>query len=196
MKFSESTLVENFIVEAKALGTLLQPTDVLRVCEAVMLSTGQFLRIVQSEEDVALVFDNVKDEMIMAAVCEYNKNENSDAQDNFNFYFTFDPKQIEGIKTYKISSTQVQSFIAKCAYENFKFKFSLPNLIVDYSVLFANLIKEFLTTNASTNKDEPFVVEHDGYFKGVSTVEEGISLIPGSLTKKEVKDDDKTQKLA
>ena len=47
MKLAESTLVENFIVEAKAIGTLLEPTDVVRVIETIVAGSTDFLALVK-----------------------------------------------------------------------------------------------------------------------------------------------------
>ena len=81
MKLAESTLIENFIVEAKNVGTLLEPTDVLRVVETIVSGTADFLANVKAKDaGVALTFDNVKGEMIMAAVVEYNDNADGDNQ--------------------------------------------------------------------------------------------------------------------
>lgn len=195
MKLSESTLVENFIVEAKALGTLLEPTDVLRIVETVVAGTTDFLAIVKSkDEPVALTFDNVKGEMIMAGVVEYNDNEDGEGQGNWNYYFTFDPKDLEGVKRYSISATQVHSVIAKRGYELCRIRFATPNLITDYSVVFASLIREFLATNAKEGTE--FTVEHEGYFVATASVEDGVtvmSFLPDGAMKRLIKDDAATE---
>lgn len=195
MKLAESTLIENFIVEAKAIGTLLEPTDVLRIVETIVAGTSDFLAQVKAKDaGVALTFDNVKGEMIMAAVVEYNDNADGDNQGNWNYYFTFDPKDVEGKRHYQISLTQVHSVIARRGYEACRIRFAAPNLITDYSVIFANLMREFLETNAKDG--EEFVVEHDGYFLAASTVEDGIvekSLLPDGAMKRLIKDDAATE---
>ena len=195
MKFAESTLIENFIVEAKNIGTLLEPTDVLRITETVIAGTTDFLAQVKAKDaGVALTFDNVKGEMIMAAVVEYNDNADGDGQGNWNYYFTFDPKDVEGKRRYQISLTQVHSVIARRGYELCRIRFATPNLITDYSVIFATLMREFLETNAKDG--EEFVVEHDGYFLAASTVEDGIvekSLLPDGAMKRLIKDDAATE---
>lgn len=195
MKLTESTLIENFIMEAKALGTLLEPTDVTRVVETVVAGSTDFLALVKTKEDgVALTFDNVKGEMIMAAIVEYNDNADGEGQGNWNYYFTFDPKDIEGKKRYQISSTQVHTIIAKRGYELCRLRFASPNLITDYSVLFATLIREFLEANAKDG--EEFTVEHEGYFLATAAVEDGVvekSLLPDGAMKRLIKDDAATE---
>lgn len=195
MKLAESTLIENFIVEAKALGTLLEPTDVLRVVETVVAGTTDFLSAVKTKEDGGvLTFDNIKGEMIMAAVVEYNDNADGDGQGNWNYYWTFDPKDIEGKRRYQISATQVHTIIAKRGYELCRIRFATPNLITDYSVLFATLIREFLETNVKDG--EEFVVEHEGYFLATAAVEDGVvekSFLPDGAMKRLIKDDAATE---
>ena len=195
MKFAESTLIENFIVEAKNIGTLLEPTDVLRIVETVVAGTTDFLAQVKAKDaGVALTFDNVKGEMIMAAVVEYNDNADGDGQGNWNYYFTFDPKDVEGKRRYQISLTQVHSVIARRGYELCRIRFATPNLITDYSVIFATLLREFLETNAKDG--EEFSVEHEGYFLATSAVEEGVvekSLLPDGAMKRLIKDDAATE---
>lgn len=195
MKFSESTLIENFIVEAKNIGTLLEPTDVLRITETIIAGSTDFLAQVKSKEDaVALTFDNVKGEMVMAAVVEYNDNADGDGQGNWNYYFTFNPKDIEGKRRYQISLTQVHSVIARRGYELCRLRFAAPNFITDYSVIFASLMREFLETNAKDG--EEFTVEHEGYFVATSAVEDGVvekSLLPDGAMKRLIKDDAATE---
>ena len=195
MKLTESTLIENFIVEAKAIGTLLEPTDVARIVETVVAGTTDFLALVKTKEDaVALTFDNVKGEMVMAAVVEYNDNADGEGQGNWNYYFTFDAKDLEGKKRYSISATQVHSVIAKRGYELCRIRFATPNLITDYSVIFATLIREFLETNAKDG--EEFTVEHEGYFLATAAVEDGVvekSFLPDGAMKRLIKDDIATE---
>lgn len=195
MKLAESTLVENFIVEAKALGTLLDPTDVLRVVETVVSGTTDFLALVKTKEEGAvLTFNNIKGDMVMAAVVEYNDNEDGEGQGNWNYYWTFNPKDIEGKKRYDVSATQVHTVIAKRGYEMFRIRFANPGLITDYSVLFASLMREFLETNAKDGQE--FTVEHEGYFLATAAVEDGVvekAFLPDGSMKRLIKDDAATE---
>ena len=195
MKLAESTLIENFIVEAKNIGTLLEPTDILRIVEIMVSGTADFLAQVKAKDaGVALTFDNVKGEMIMAAVVEYNDNADGDNQGNWNFYFTFDPKDVEGKRRYQISLPQVHSVIARRGYELCRIRFTTPNLITEYAVIFATLMREFLETNAKDG--EEFSVEHEGYFLATSAVEDGIvekSFLPDGAMKRLIKDDAATE---
>lgn len=198
MKFTESTMIENFIVEAKALGVLLEATDVTRIADVLVAGTTDFLAMVKTKEDGAtLTFDNVKGEMIMAAVVEYNDNADGEGQGNWNYYFTFNPKDIEGKKRYQISSSQVHSVIARRAFELYRIRFPFPSLITDYAVTFAKLLRETLETNAKVG--EEFVIEHEGYFLATAAVEDGIvekSLLPDGAMKRIIKDDAATELVA
>lgn len=197
MKLAESTLVENFIVEAKAIGTLLEPTDVTRIVETVVAGTTDFLAMTKSkEEGTALVFENIKGDVIVAAVVEYNDNEDGEGQGNWNYYWTFDAKDLEGKRRYQISSTQVHTVIAKRGYELYRIRFATPTLITEYSVIFASLMREFLETNAKDG--EEFSVEHEGYFLATSAVEDGVvekSFLPDGAMKRLIKDDAATEVL-
>ena len=197
MKLAESTLVENFIVEAKAIGTLLEPTDVTRIVETVVAGTTDFLAMTKSkEEGTALVFENIKGDVIIAAVVEYNDNEDGEGQGNWNYYWTFDVKDLEGKRRYQISSTQVHTIIAKRGYELYRIRFATPTLITEYSVIFASLMREFLETNAKDG--EEFSVEHEGYFLATSAVEDGVvekSFLPDGAMKRLIKDDAATEVL-
>ena len=195
MKLAESTLIENFIVEAKNIGTLLEPTDVLRVIETLVSGTADFLAQVKAKDaGVALTIDNVKGEMVMAAVVVYNDNADGDGQGNWNFYFTFDPKDIEGMRRYQMSLSQVHSVIARRGYELCRIRFATPNLITDYAVIFASLMREFLDANAKDGDE--FTVEHEGYFLASSAVEDGVvekSFLPDGAMKRLIKDDAATE---
>lgn len=195
MKFAESTLIENFIVEAKNIGTLLEPTDVLRIVETIVAGSTDFLAQVKSKDaGVALTIDNVKGEMILAGIVEYNDNTEGDNQGNWNFYFTFDPKDIEGKRRYQISLQQVHTVIARRGHELFRIRFATPNLITEYAVIFASLLREFLETNAKVG--EEFTVVHEGYLLATSTVEDGVvekSLLPDGAMKRLIKDDAATE---
>lgn len=197
MKLAESTLVENFIVEAKAIGTLLEPTDVTRIVETVVAGTTDFLAMTKSKEQgTALVFENIKGDVIVAAVVEYNDNADGEGQGNWNYYWTFDAKDLEGKRRYQISSTQVHTVIAKRGYELYRIRFATPTLITEYSVIFASLMREFLETNAKDG--EEFSVEHEGYFLATSAVEDGVvekSFLPDGAMKRLIKDDAATEVL-
>ena len=198
MKLAESTLVENFIVEAKAIGTILEPTDVIRIIESTVAGTTDFLAMVKSKEaPVALTFDNIKGDMVMAAIVEYNDNADGEGQGNWNYYWTFNPKDIDGARRYQISATQVHTVIAKRAYEMYRIRFAAPNFIGDYAVIFATLMREFLTTNAKDG--EEFTVDHEGYFVASAAVEDGVvemSFLPDGAMKKLIKDDAATESVA
>lgn len=195
LKFAESTMIENFIVEAKNFGFLLEPTDVIRIVESVVAGTADFLSLVKSKDDaVALTFDNIKGDMVMAAVVEYNDNKDGEGQGNWNFYFTFDPKDVEGKKRYEVSSTQIHTIIAKRAYESYRMKFTSPTYITQCAVTFATLLRELLDTNAKDG--EEFIIEHEGYFLATSAVENGVvekSLLPDGAMKRLIKDDAATE---
>ena len=139
-------------------------------------------------------FGNVKGEMIMAAVVEYNDNADGDGQGNWNYYWTFDPKDIEGKRRYQYSSTQVHTVIAKRGYELYRLRFSTPTFITESAVIFANLMRELLETNAKDG--EEFTVEHEGYFLATSAVEDGVvekSFLPDGAMKRLIKDDAATE---
>lgn len=195
MKFTESTVVENFIVEGKALGTLLVPADVQRTVETLVAGITDFLATVKSkDEPSALVVNDVKGGFIFAGVVEYNDNEDGDGQGNWNYYFTFDVKDLEGKKQYDISQTQVHSVIAKRGYELCRIRFAYPALITEYSVVFGRLLREFLDANAK--EGEEFTVEHEGYFMATSAVEDGVvvkSFLPDGAMKRLIKDDAATE---
>lgn len=197
MKFAESTLVENFIVEAKAIGTLLEPTDVVRIAETVVAGATDFLAMTKNKDQgTALVFENIKGDMIMAAVVEYNDNQDGEGQGNWNYYWTFDVKDLEGKRQYQISATQVHTVIAKRGYELYRIRFATPTLITEYSVIFATLMREFLETNARDG--EEFSVEHEGYFLATAAVEDGVvekSFLPNGSMKRLIKDDAATEVL-
>ena len=197
MKFTESTLVENFIVEGKAIGVLLEPTDVFKVVETIVAGTTDFLAMTKSKEQgTALVIENIKGDMILAAVVEFNDNEDGEGQGNWNYYWTFDAKDLEGKRQYQVSASQVHTIIARRAYEMYRLRFPSPTFITDYSVIFATLMREFLETNARTG--ETFEVQHEGYFMARAAVEDGVvekSFLPDGAMKRLIKNDADTEKL-
>ncbi len=198
MKFEETSMIQGFKLSAKAFGMLLDERDVSIICQTILLGTSDFLRIVKNKNaGAAVVFDNAKGEMILAAVVKYNDNDTGEGSGNWNYFFTFDKKDIEGMTTYSVNSTQLQSAFNDRAFESYNASFPTTIVLSQYAVLFASLLSEFLEANASDS--EEFTVEHEGFFVATSAVEDGVvvkSMIPDGALKRLIKDDAATEKAA
>lgn len=193
MKFTESTLVQNYIVTAETrYGFQVNADEVRYVAEICIAATSDFLAIVKSKtEKVALAVKDLKGNMITAAIVEYNENEDDkDMPGNWNYYFTFDPSDIEDAHVYDITSPQIVQVFSNRAYDLHHLRFGDSSQVSQLSTLFFKILDDLLDANAT--EGEEFSIELEGYFVATVTVEDNEkvkSLVPDGAMKRLVKDD-------
>ncbi len=195
VKLNESTVVDNVSIKLKSFGLALDAQDIVRVAEVTVAATSDFLKMVKSKEKpVALVFNDLKGNLIVAAVVEYNEAVEDDAQGNWNYYWTFNADKLEGATQYLITDTQIHPIFQTRGFEMYRFRFISDSYIPQIGVAIMESIKECLDTNAS--ETDEFVIEHEGFFKASVTVEDGekvMSFLPDGEMKTLIKDDAATE---
>lgn len=192
----QTSIPENFKTEGKALGTLLETEDVKRFVEILISGISDAMAIIKTKEQpTALVITDLKKEPVLAAIVEYNDNAEGEGQGNWNYYFSFDPADLDGVRRYDIYDPQMCVVLNKRAFEMYRCHFPTPDMASKYATVFATLISELLQINAK--EKEEFIVEHDGYFTASAIVEDGKvvkSFLPDGAMKKIIKDDQATEK--
>lgn len=195
VNYSESTVLDNVSIKLKSFGLISDATDIIRMTEVMIAATSDFLKMVKSKEKpVALVYNDLKGNLIVAAVVEYNEATEDDAQGNWNYYWTYNPERIEGATQYLITDSQVHPIFNTRGYEMYKFKFNSMSYIPHIGMSIMESIKECLDTNAS--ESEEFVLSHEGFFKASVTIEDGekvMSFLPDGAMKTLIKDDEATE---
>lgn len=191
VKLTESNVIQNAITAFSGMGVDADADMVIAGFEGMMESTSDFLRMVKSKQKTALLFNDVKGNMIAAAVLEYNENEDEDGQPNYNYYWTFDKEDVEGedVKKYEANQEQVVSLLTSRLYQSHNFRLSRA-----YAAVLAptclTMLSDALTENAKDG--EEYSITHEGYFVASSSVGDGKivkSLLPAGPMKVLIKDD-------
>ena len=197
INFSESTIPQNYAVSAKgATDTIVSNEEAVWFSEAVIAGVSDFLCITKSQEKkVALAFNDLKGNLVVAAVVEYNKNENEDAQDNWNYYWTFDKADLEEATVYESTQAQVLTMFTKRALTMHRMTLNHDSLCATLVSLVASTISDYLDQNAK--EGEKITVEHKGFFTASAEVKDGVvvkAFVPAGEMKVLVKGDSKTEK--
>lgn len=196
MKLAETKIPHIFATELRAQAGLdATEEESIKFFEIVVSGASDFLRITKSKEKkIALVIEDLKSNMIVAAVVEYNKNEEEEGQDNWNYYWTFDKDDLEDAMTYNATQAQVQAEFTKRAASMYKMTFQVPGALPRMVMLMASTLSDYLDQNAKAG--EKLTVEHDGFFVAEAEVEgEKIykSFLPDGDMKVIIKDDAATE---
>ncbi len=196
MKLMETSIPENFITEAKALGMIVESEDVKRFVEILVAGMTDAMAIVKTKDQpTALVITDLKKEPVLSAIVEYNDNEEGEGQGNWNYYWSFDSADLDGVRQYDVYDPQMLVVLNKRAFEMYRCKFPTADTPAKFATIFANLISELLQVNAK--EKEEFIVEHEGYFVANATVEDGKvvkGFLPDGAMKRIIKDDAATEK--
>ena len=194
MKLTESSLIANIIQEGKALSLTMMFPDVVESIQSCISGTADFLKQVKSKKEAtALVYEDMKGNMIAAAIVEYLEGEDGNPG-NWSLVFTFDENDVKGredIKTYSIFGSGPKEVIAARAFDDFRLRYASPDHLAQIDSLCFKLLYDFLDQNAV--EGEKFVLSHEGYFEASVEVVDGekvMNLIPDGAIKRLIKDDD------
>ena len=124
----------------------------------------------------------------------YNKNEEEEGQDNWNYYWTFDKADLEDAVVYLTSQTQTHADFNRRAAAMHKMTFTVPGSLPRMIMLAASTVSDYLEQNAKVG--EKISVEHDGFFVAEAEVENDIiykSFLPDGAMKVLIKDDAATE---
>lgn len=191
VKFMESGIVQNAIIAFKGYGINANNSTVQVAMEIILEGASDLLRVTKSKQKTALLFNDQKGNMIAAAVVDYHENENEEGQDNYNYYWTFDKKDVEDedVKRYEANQSQFQALLIQGCAERHGFELT-EGLVSTMTSVMVSMLSDYLSENAK--EGEEFKVTHEGYFTASSAVEDGEivkSLIPDGPMKTLIKDD-------
>ena len=195
INFSESTIPQNYAVSAKgATNSMVSNEEAVWFTEAVIAGVSDFLCITKSKEKpIAIAFKDLKGNLIAAAIVSYNENEDKNNQDNWNYVWTFDEKDLEGATIYESTQNQVLAMFAKRAVTMHQMSLNHPETCATLVNLTISTIADYLDQNAKD--DDKIVVEHKGFFTASVGVEDGEvvkSFVPAGEMKVLIKDDSQT----
>lgn len=198
MKLTESKLLQNFTTALRGqLGLEATDDDAANFYEVIFAATSDFLRVTKSKDKkIALLFEDLKGNMLAAAVVEYNVNEGDDeGQDNWNYYWTFDKADVEDATTYSASQQQIQSTFTRRAATMHHMEINVPTTLARMISLAISILSDYLDENAKAG--ETFSVEHEGFFVARCEVDGEIvvkAVVPDGAMKVLIKDDEALEK--
>ena len=193
MKLSESSFAQKTVEVFKAEGYEVGDNEILIFLEAIIEGASDYLRIVKNKQKNAVVFKDLKSNFIMAAVLEYNVNEeDEDAQDNYNYYWTFDKNDIdENTNVYENTQTQVQALVNKRMHDK---AYTVTEVLMAYiEGKILGMLVDFCDSLAV--ESDTVVVSHEGFFEITIGVENGRivkAMVPDGPMKVLIKDDAST----
>ena len=191
MKMTESTLLANYIHECKGKGLPVQLTDAIEFIQTVIAGTTDYLSQVKSKnEKTALLFSNIKGDMVVAAVVEYVDGEDGNPG-SWYYSYTFNKDDTKDCKVYDIYSAGPKQIIANRGVGDYRLRVKSPEYISQLGTLFFEILYDFLDQNAV--EGEKFTLEHEGFFEASVEVVDGekvMSFIPDGAIKRLIKDDD------
>lgn len=199
MNLSETSILTNYSNEFETtVGPEVEPLEVLSIYRSLFSAVSDFFRETKKKnQKVALLFNDVANNFIMASVIEYNNNE-EEGQDNWNYFFTFDQEDIKDVPESNKHTTNESYFHAALnnRLREFGLRCNEASFVEPMISLAARTLSSFLEQNASINEEVELVDE--GYFIATSSVEENNeivkTLLPDSEMKVLIKDDTMTEK--
>lgn len=194
---NETSIPEVFSTEYESMfGIGVSGEEVEIAYKAIFLATADFLRGVKKKKaKSALSFIDVDGSFILAGVVEYNESDNKDAQDNWNFYFTFDEDDIKDASNkHDTNETAFHAIVTTRLTEN-GLRPSDASYISPMISMVAAKLSSFLDENAKAT--EEVELDMPGIFTCVVKIEDDKpvkSLLPDGEVKALIKDDASTEK--
>lgn len=198
VKVTESLFPQHVSENLEKETYVVSKEEVVMFLETIIEGTSDFLRQVKSKHRNVVVFRDLKANFIVAAVLEYNVNEEEDGQDNYNYYWTFNEEDVnadpENTKVYEANSNQIQTMIMMRVKER---SYVMPAELVLYleGKVLVGLLDLVNSLSGNVTDAESVSVEHEGFFRITIELEEGKiykSFIPDGPIKTLIKDDAST----
>ena len=191
MNIEKSTLINNFITEARGKAYTYNAFDTLVLVKTLFAGTSDYLKQVKAKETpVAAVINDLKGNFIMGAMVSYNKNEDETNPDNWNLIWTFDEKDLEGAMKRSLMDLQVLPILNARMNHDANGGIPDPSSAIQSYTLLAKCIKDYLIQNAVDEK--PHELELEGYFT-MFAAKEGdkiqLAIEPDGNMSKLIKDD-------
>lgn len=170
------------------------PNDTEAMYKILFVSASRFLGLMKSKENgsVALVINDYKGNLLMAAIVRYIPNEdNPSMPGNWNLSYSVDPEDLKevAVKHYSedIAFHRVMTDVARQLYN---FGFISTMFIEDVTKWCVELLLDCLDKNAKS-EEEVDIVQPDLFTARVKIEEDQklMSIEPGAKTKQLIKDD-------
>jgi len=196
MKFEATTIPKNYEMAMRGqLGLAATEEDANNFVQVIIASVSEFLSIVKAKgTKTALRFEDLKGNLITAAVVEHNESSDEEGQDNWNYYWTFDESDLEGAAIHTVAEDGFKDIIINRALSMHRMTINAKQSPGRLATLLIETIVQYLEQNAKP--DTKVEVECDGFFKAEAEVdgEEIIkAIIPDGPMKVLIKDDAKIE---
>lgn len=192
MQFEETSIAGNFSrsTSEKSGGLTTIPEDAVGpVIKTAILAMSDYARVVKSKEKpVAIVIDDLKGNLLLAAVVRYHEGE-GDMPGNWSYEWAFDADDVKDCIKYPVSENRAHPFFIDRA-KAYRMTYVSPSYIYLGCQEFANTLIDWLDTNAK--EGEEVEIDLDGYFKASVIIENGkkiMSFVPDGGIKRLIKDD-------
>lgn len=197
-KLFDTTLPSNYskvLFEEKNFD--LAPEHLDKIFDTLFTGASNLLKHCEStEKPVALIFRNVKQEVVAVASVAFNPNKDENSQGNWEYIWSFDENSIpEGALKIEFSSPDTHSYFRAVAGEKYGMAFKDVSCLVNCLVCALEQTKKWLDENAVEGKK--IILEVDGIFNGEVAIEGGekaIGIIPAAEIKNIIKDDKADEK--
>lgn len=197
IKFEESTIPVMFQTELAKCDLLWSAENTKKIIDTVFLATGSFLSLVKSKDyDVALRFDDVKGNLLLAAIIGYEPSENESDPGNVFMEFTFDeqditPTEDRKIRVYNSNDTEFSNQVSSTAYREHSMIFNNA----DYTSLLTRIGIEVLIKwlDENTKENEEVKLECAPLFEAKTSLDEAgvkvFAILPAGELKRKAKGD-------
>lgn len=192
MNFEETSIAKSFSMNTceKSGGLTTLPEEAVGpVIKTAILAMSDYARVIKNKEKpVAIIIDDLKGNMLLAAIVSYHEGE-GDMPGNWSYEWSFDAEDIKDCTKYAISESKAHPFFIDRA-KAYRMKYVSPSYIYLSSQEFANSLIDWLDTNAKEGEEVEVVL--DGYFKASVIIENGkkiMSFVPDGNIKRLIKDD-------
>ena len=173
-KLYETTLPSNYskvLFEEKNFD--LAPEHLDKIFDTLFTGTSELLKHCEStEKPVAVIFRDVKQAVVAAAIVRYFPNEDESKQGNWDYSWTFYENDIpEKALKIEFSSPDTHTYYRSVAGEKYGMAFKDVSCLVNCLICSLEQTKKWLDENAVEGK--VIGVEVDGIFKGLVSIEGG-----------------------
>lgn len=195
IKLMESSLPNNYVQGLRTIGLDFDPKLTYMMYEVTMYAIADFLRYKKSKENKsAVVFKDMKGNVILTGIVEYHANENEDMPGNWSFEISFNEEDIKDAVVYLATDNEFQRVLTYAAGNLHGFRFKDPTTIAGIAEKVITTLTNWLDVNAKNG--EVVEIAQEGYFVASVSIEDGVkvfSIDPDGALKVLVKDDAVTE---
>ena len=172
----------------------VDPTSAVRMFKSMFIGVTSYLATVKSTKTpVAFTVEDEEGNFIVGAVIEYNEapEEEDDVLGNWMYYWTFNKSDIpENATVYEVKNTQSRKTIIDAVWQHTSGRFEGTESLIQTFIIGFGSLKDCLLDNAI--EGDTYELVYPGVFASAVAIEDGekvLSITPGGLIKKMIKDD-------